>query len=109
MSGNKVAVVATKRKATDDAADTTAKQSSTTKKKKTTDGSHNTLSFPGKITKQLTIAQLTREAQARGLDLGNVKHDKTFLLNLLGDGSVSVIAVKNKAAKEESETTKTKK
>jgi len=57
-------------------------------------------SFPSKIGKGCTIAQLGEEAKARGMDLGNViKYDKPFLLGLLGEGSISVVALATKAGK----------
>jgi hypothetical protein len=53
-------------------------------------------SFPGKIGKTLTLAQLREEAEARGMDLGNVKHDKAYLLRALGEGSLSVVVLNRK-------------
>jgi hypothetical protein len=56
----------------------------------------------------MTLSQLSQEAKARGLDLGSVQHDKSFLINLLGDGSASVISLKNKVKKTKTSSTATK-
>ena len=55
--------------------------------------------FPGKIGKNCTVAQLVEEAEARGMILGNIKPKKAFLLDALGEGSLSVIALAEKRKK----------
>ena len=88
-------------KKTSEAATSTKKRKAEPAPTKASDGSKKTKTanpFPGKVGKSMTVAQLREEAKARGMDLGNVKHDKSFLLNALGEGSLSIVslAVKQK-------------
>eukprot|EP00557_Chaetoceros_sp_GSL56_P005687 CAMPEP_0176499134 /NCGR_PEP_ID=MMETSP0200_2-20121128/12742_1 /TAXON_ID=947934 /ORGANISM="Chaetoceros sp., Strain GSL56" /LENGTH=237 /DNA_ID=CAMNT_0017897487 /DNA_START=113 /DNA_END=823 /DNA_ORIENTATION=+ len=52
--------------------------------------------MPGKITRYCTIEQLRDEALHRGLDIGTVPLPKTVLMQILGDGSTSSLAVARK-------------